>query len=258
MVKDNYQSRIGEVSYTKYGTKATIIKYINSKKVLIQFDDKFKYCYWVIYKDFKEGRIKNPYDKTVCNIGYLGVGDYVSSVSGVKTREYRVWHDIITRCYSKKRAKSSPTYKDCIVCDEWHNFQNFAKWYLDNYYTINNQTMCVDKDILFKGNKIYSPDTCLIVPNEINVMFEKHNKTNLSSGITKMASGKFRVRCRRHILNDLEKYRTIGTFCTYEEAFKQYKNIKEIVLKEIANKYKNMVPVKVYNAIYNYSVDITD
>lgn len=55
--------RVGEVSYTKYGTKATIIEYINSKKILVEFDDDFNYRYYTTYTNFKNGRMTNPYEK---------------------------------------------------------------------------------------------------------------------------------------------------------------------------------------------------
>lgn len=64
--------RTGEVSYTKYGTKATIIKYENNKNVLIEFDDEYKYRYYVSYINFKNKMIANPYDRSVYKIGYLG------------------------------------------------------------------------------------------------------------------------------------------------------------------------------------------
>ena len=63
---------------------------------------------------------------------------------------------MIRRCYADLENCSS--YKDVIVCKEWHNFQNFAKWYEDNYYQFRDEIMQVDKDILKHGNKEYSPD----------------------------------------------------------------------------------------------------
>ena len=71
---------------------------------------------------------------------------------------------ILERGYSKLWKEKHPTYENVYVCEEWHNFQNFAKWYYNNYYSINEERMEIDKDILYKNNKVYSPDTCIIVP----------------------------------------------------------------------------------------------
>ena len=83
---------------------------------------------------------------------------------------------MLSRCYSNKQQKRQSSYKGCTVCSEWLNFKNFSDWYESHFYQIEGQKMCVDKDILFKGNKIYSPQTCCIVPNEINVLFTKMSK----------------------------------------------------------------------------------
>ena len=83
---------------------------------------------------------------------------------------------MLTRCYSDKYKKKKPTYEDCKVYEELLNFQNFAKWDSENYYEIEGETMCLDKDILVKHNKIYSPETCVYVPNTINVLFTKSDK----------------------------------------------------------------------------------
>lgn len=159
---------------------------------------------------------------------------------------------MLERCYSKEFHKTHPTYKDCEVCEEWLNFQNFATWYIDNYYVVENQTMCLDKDILYKGNKIYSPDTCIFVPQEINTLFVKRNKSR----------GKYPIGV--YYSKEKNKYRSmlgkthLGYFDTPEGAFNVYKKAKERHIKEIADKYKCDIPKKLYEAMYEYKVDIID
>ena len=77
---------------------------------------------------------------------------------------------------------------DCSVYEGWHNFQNFAKWYEDNYYEIEEEQMHLDKDILVKGNKVYSPDTCVFVPETINGLFVKSNAITFFTRITSFYS----------------------------------------------------------------------
>lgn len=69
---------------------------------------------------------------------------------------------MIKRCYNQKCLLKDNTYRGCSVCDEWLNFQNFGEWYDENYYEVPNEVMDLDKDILHKGNKIYSPDNCVL------------------------------------------------------------------------------------------------
>ena len=153
-----------------------IIEYRNAKDIDIyfpQYNWTFKHGR---YSHFKEGSDICPYEKRFRGIGYLGEGEYKTRENNKETRCYHEWMKILQRCYDSSYQEKYPTYKDCIICDEWMCYQNFAEWYYNNYYTINNEKMEIDKDILCKGNKIYSPQTCIIVPQRINKLFTKSNK----------------------------------------------------------------------------------
>jgi len=82
----------------------------------------------------------------------------------IKHPIYCVWTDMIRRCYSAKDLLKNPTYTGCTVHADWHLFSNFKQWMIDNRY----EGMHLDKDILIKGNKVYGPDTCALVPNYVN------------------------------------------------------------------------------------------
>lgn len=104
MVKQN---RIGEVSYTKYGTPVTIKDYISCKKVLIEFQDDFRYSYWIEYKSFKNGEIKNPYDKELYNIAFVGYGKYkIRDDKGNLEKSYIAWNNMLKRCFSDDFKKN--------------------------------------------------------------------------------------------------------------------------------------------------------
>ena len=155
-----------------------IVDYINANNILVQFLDKNKTIVKTKYCHFKKGKVGNPFDKTVCENGFLGVGNFKShNINNVVTKEYEEWRHMLERCYNIKIQKKHPTYIGCTVCEEWLNFQKFAKWWTDNHYEIKNYRMELDKDILIKGNKIYSPETCCIVPSNINTLFTKANKS---------------------------------------------------------------------------------
>lgn len=174
---------------------------------------------------------------------------------------------MLKRCYDEKRLIKQPSYKNCIVCEEWHNFQNFAKWYEENYYNIEDEIMCLDKDILCHNlklkNKIYSPKTCLIVPQRINVLFVgiKNNikdKYDCGKNFDKRRK-KFRARCNINKTNKNEA--SLGYYDNPEEAFEAYKTFKESYIKQVADEYKSkypQFPQRLYEAMYSYQVEITD
>lgn len=152
--------------------------------------------------------------------------------------------------------KKHPTYQEVVVCEEWHNFQNFAKWYYENYYEVNGERMELDKDILYKNNKVYSPETCFIVPQRINNLFVKTNAKRGSCpiGVHEHKNGTYVVQCEFN----KERKRYLGCYQTKEEAFYVYKHEKEKYIKEVAEEYKGLIPNELYNAMYNYKVEIND
>lgn len=82
------------------------------------------------------------------------------------------------------------------MCEEWHDFQEYGKWFDNNYYEIEGETMCLDKDILVKHNKIYSPETCIYAPQTINKLFTKRQNDRGESIIgTYPFKGKYVVQC---------------------------------------------------------------
>lgn len=159
---------------------------------------------------------------------------------------------MIDRC--TRFRKSSASYVDCEICEGWENFQNFAKWYYENEYQCN-EPLCIDKDILTHGNKIYSPDTCILVPQRINLLFIKEyaRRGDLPIGVIKHGNG-YSVHCS--LDNHTKNY--IGFYYDPILAFAAYKEAKEKYIKEVADSYKNLIPQKIYEAVINYRIEITD
>lgn len=188
--------------------------------------------------------------------GYLGNGDYKSQINGKRNPIYDIWHGILERCYHKNTIERFPTYKNCEVCDDWLNFQNFAKWYEENYYSIPNERMCIDKDILYKHNKLYSSKTCCIVPNTINMILTKVDKIRgeYPIGVSyNKNDNKYMSKCKSE-----GKTVYLGEYTTPMEAFEVYKGLKEKEIHKVADKYREYLPINVYDALYKYEVDIND
>jgi len=245
--------RLGLIDYNKFGSKIKIIKYNHSEDVDIYFEEYDWVAKNVRYDYFKNKTIACPYEPRLYNVGYIGEGKYCYAKD---KKCYAMWSKMLERCYSERYQNKKPTYKGCEVCEEWYNFQNFAKWYYENYYEIKDEEMHLDKDILCKGNKIYSPQTCIIVPERINSLFtNSHNvRGELPIGCT-FDNDRIRVRCCT-----IDKRLTLGHFPLNRpfQAFTCYKNFKEKYVKEVADEYKDLIPIELYNAMYEWRVDIND
>ena len=253
-MKDTHE-RVGEVGYNNFGSRMTIVEYNNSRDITIVFDN--GYIVKCEYGQFKKGSVRNAYDKSVFGVGYLGEGEYKATENGSITDEYSIWSNMLQRVYDDNYAKKNPTYIGCSVSDEWHNFQNFAKWYNENYYTVGDEKMCLDKDVLFKDNKIYSPNTCVFVPQSINKLLTKRNRERgqLPIGVTlHKVSHKYMAQCHDGFGERIR----LGSFNTPKEAFYAYKKCKEGIINSVAERYKNYIPTNLYNTLITYEVEIDD
>ena len=166
-----------------------------------------------------------------------------------------------TRCYDKKYSDKYPTYQSCTVCEKWHNFQNFAEWWHNNYYEIEGEIMDIDKDILVKGNKEYSFDTMIFVPHRINSLFVKNDakRGNYPLGVSySKETNTYRAKCSILDKDNIKRTKHLGSYNTPEEAFKVYKEFKEAYIKEVADDYRNRIPKELYDAMYRWVVDIDD
>ena len=149
------------------------------------------------------------------------------------------------RCYSEKRRDKHMTYRDVYLCDEWCNFQVFAEWVDDNYYNVEDERMHLDKDILVRGSRVYSPETCLIVPQRINMMFmskEKKTDPDLPNAIYRCVNG----------YKSAYRGKSLGVFKTLDEAIEKQEKTKRIHIRNVADEYKDRISEKVYKALYNW------
>ena len=257
--------RTGEENLNNFGSKMKIIKYRNSKDIDVYFPEynwTFKHNR---YTHFKEGSIICPYERRFKGIGYLGEGKYKFRENNKETRCYQEWMKMLDRGYGITWSKKHPTYERVEVCEEWHNFQNFAKWYYENYYEVKGQRMELDKDILYKGNKIYSPETCMIVPQRINNLFLKSDaiRGQYPIGVHLHIKGNYKrlvSQCSIITREGNKERKCLGLFPSDKpfQAFTCYKQFKENYIKEVADEYKDLIPIKLYEAMYKYEVEIND
>ena len=192
------------------------------------------------------------YSKGVLTFG-VGINDCdtnIYDVNGKMIPPFRAWHGMLGRCYGKGYLSRHPSYEQCEVCGEWMKYSVFEEWW--NQHRI--EGWHLDKDILVKGNKVYAPDTCCFVPQEINKLFCKAGTLRGVYPIgVRFHKEKFEAQ-----LSIAGKTKYLGCFTNIEEAFQSYKKAKESWIKELADKYKDQLETRVYEALYNYKVEITD
>ncbi|EEQ57569.1 hypothetical protein CBFG_01279 [Clostridiales bacterium 1_7_47FAA] len=167
----------------------------------------------------------------------------------VRGEIYRKWANMMQRCYSEVTHRLKPYYKDCRVCEEWLNFSNFRDWYRDN--TIEGRKFDLDKDILIQGNNVYGPNTCSLVTHYANTIFQRRGiETNI---VQNSVSGKFDASV--YILGKTKK---IGLFDSRDEAEKMLLSYRKELINKFARRNRNKVPHKVYEAMMNWKIEVTD
>lgn len=224
-----------------------IIKISKNHNVVVEFLDQYHFKKETIYQNFKLGQIRNPYDRTIHGVAFTGYGKYKTAGSEHEKHAFWIWHAIVDRCYNEELRSKYPAYKKCFMCEDWLNYQLFRKWYDDNYYKVGTERMHIDKDILFKNNKIYSPETCIIVPQRINMLFlKKSNKFDLPNGVKPISNGLFSAEYN---------HERIGIFNSAYEAGVAHDKSKKNAIINVANEYKGKIPDYVYLALINWIPD---
>lgn len=158
----------GTIHKTKLNGDLIIVEYQNSVSVKVRFIST-GYETTTRSVHIRTGTVKDTLYASVFVIGFLGVGEYSVIIKGKKCPAYVAWKHILERCYSERELLRRPTYRGCSVAKEWHNFQNFAKWYEENHPNDGNR-YDIDKDLLEFKNKVYSPSTCCFVQVWLNTL----------------------------------------------------------------------------------------
>lgn len=180
---------------------------------------------------------------------------YPASGSHRFVREYALWKAMLQRCFEEKALNKRPTYRGCSVSDNFKSYSYFYEW-CNNQIGFGVEGYQLDKDLLFKDNKIYSEKNCLFLPRRINsaLVRKESARGSLPAGVYWSTINKnYVARCTIngktvHIMSSLDSL----------EAFYAYKTVKEDYLKHLAEEYKSQIDIRAYNALINYQVEITD
>lgn len=235
------RSYIGRDFITNEGYKALVINGSNRMGCCIIRIN--KWISEVGVKELKNGKIKYPYHKNYYGVGFIGVGKYKH-----KHKACKIWSKMIERCYRKKRSARNLSYIDCKVCNEWLDMQVFSEWYDNNYI----DGFELDKDLLVDGNKIYSPETCTFIPQELN-KFLSNVKSNNTSGYIGVSWHKSSKKWQSTISDIDTKTRVyLGLFDTPLEASMSYQKARAVMADRMREKMiseYNITDSKILDAI---------
>ena len=246
----------GDVFKTKSYGDLIVTKYINSQDVHVMFINT-GYQTVTLASNIRRGLVKDRLSRSICGVGITG--NIELKVNGQYLKEYKIWKGVLRRCYSEYCHNTRPTYAECSMSKDFQYFPHFMEWCskqtgfgsLDD----KGRPFTLDKDILIKGNKLYSEDTCCFVPYEINNSFlKKGNKR----GECLIGVCKRKDRFIAHLSRGNSIQIFLGSFTTEIEAFIAYKQAKEAHIKSLAEKWKDQIDLRVYEALVKYEVEITD
>lgn len=231
-----------------------VINYFKATNVIVQFLNtgaRTKTCAGAILN----GYVKDVFAPNIFNKGYLGCHD--ANVTRKNTPEsYTVWLNMIRRCCCETYKQKRTHYLSSVVDVRFESYFNYRSWCEKQIgfglKDDKGRPFALDKDILIKGNKLYSEDTCCFVPEDINKLFVKNDQSRGECPI-----GVSFHKARGMLRATLNK-KQLGHFNTTEEAFQAYKTAKESYIKEVANKWKDQIDPRVYAAMMRYEVEIND
>lgn len=234
---------VGDIFDTNEGGSVTVIEVLRGDKVLIKHNDEFGYEVEVEKIRLLRGTIKNPYHRSVQGVGYHGVGKYKTQVNKVLDLAYKKWRGMMTRNYYHDYNARLTSYKDCYVADEWHSLQVFSDWY---YKQVGwDKGFELDKDLLSDGAKVYSPETCCLIPREINTAIVSLTNSDSIMGYHERREGVFEVRLRAIT-------GSCRSFTDKEEAINYYKQLKMACLGNLIEEWEGKVDKKVIEKLKSW------
>lgn len=190
--------------------------------------------------------------KPLYGIGILDINN-ASNEDEITKIAYIHWKNMFERCYSKSYQEANTSYIGCVVDERWHKFSAFKKWFEKNY----KKGYVLDKDVLGKGTKIYSSDTCCMIPPCINalVLTRQNKRGRFGKGVSITPQGKYIA-----FITKYGKTHNLGHYDTIEEAFNAYKQGKIAYVREVADAYykEDKITKEVYDALYRYEPKFID
>lgn len=163
--------------------------------------------------------------------------------------------DMFTRCYSGRYQQTQPTYLECTVDSAFWKFQEFAGWLVEQHGYAEADWQ-LDKDLIVKGNKKYSPSTCVLLPRELNCILTRRQNHRGAYPV-----GVCWHKSKENFIATLSvggKLTHLGVYDTAFAAYGDYKLAKEAQIRRVAQRYVGQLDSRAYSALMDYKVAIDD
>jgi hypothetical protein len=167
--------KVGEIFSTNDGS-VKVMSYTNSTSVQVIFIETLTLGTFTA-ANLRNGRVKDYASPSLFGVGFIGLGIHKLHINSQITKVGSLWINALKRCYFLPVQAS---YSRTTVSDEFHNFQMFAEWYLQQQ---NRQfpDLELDKDLLafLRGSQSapqYSATTCALIPASLNLKLSKFQR----------------------------------------------------------------------------------
>lgn len=246
--------KVGDICKNKRGIAVRLLESLKRSRWRVEVMDNNE-SFTIATSQLSTGEFKTTRCRSVYGVGYLGHGRFICrDDQGAITPEYVVWSNMIKRCYTKYDSEqdNNPLYENTKVCDEWHNYQVFAEWYTNSVkkFLDKGEIPKIDKDLLsenFRGT-LYSPETCVILPNVINcALIQKRTTNTIHNGVHLHKSGLYVA----EVMSNYERVAS-AMFKEPEDAISFYITSKTKVISELAEQYKDLLSDAAYKKLKNW------
>lgn len=241
--------KVGQIYINRQGSEIKVIEYENSTKILVEIGET-KYQQYVHAGNLISLNVHDKYAPSVAGKGIFG-----DAVVDVKSQVYTSWAGMLKRCYTfyEDKPRARINYEGCEVHEDFLYLPDYINWYGKQ---IVQPKWHLDKDLLVPGNKVYSPDTCVFLPRALNTFLtlRGNERGPYPLGVTiHENTGHYEAACNRD-----GKRVYLGVYKTPEAAFAAYKIEKEAYAKDLAERWKDQIDPRAYEALIKFQVNITD
>lgn len=207
------------------------------------------------YKELKAGRM--AWD----GLDYRQ--EYIEYQNRASENAYCVYNGIKARC--RGREATGSIHKCYIDTGMWQGWldepRSFVRWYLGHYYEVGGEVMSVDKDLFGNGSNMYHPDYCCILPQGLNTLLansKKHYKEGETPEDVLPLGVRYNSKAGKYTseitFTGAEEPIPLSCWDTPEEAFAEYKAMKQADILIAAAKYKDRIPDYIYKALLKIEV----